>query len=126
MRYDQLLEEMQNQDQEHIRLADNTYAHRINADLITVTLHGHTILTFVSTGTIGVYDAGWPSLTTVRRLNAFTPPRFLFTRHAGVVFALDMTEEDDIKRIPLAVIECLNPDAPRGQGIVINLREEET
>lgn len=117
--YEQLTEDMQGRP--HVKVANNTYAHRIGPDLITITLHGHTILTFSSAGSIGATDAGWPTTTTVRRLNAFTPERFLFTSSAGEVFVIDR-EDDDVHRIRLRLVECLLPDADKGAGVVLNLR----
>lgn len=113
--YEALAEDLQ--DREHARVGNNTHAHRVGPDLITITLHGNTILTFSSAGTIGVSDAGWPTLTTTQRLNAFTPARYLFTRKAGTVYVIDRWA-DEPERTPLDAVEFLDPDAPRGAGVV--------
>jgi hypothetical protein len=119
--YEELAEALQ--EQMHVKIGHNTYAHRAGPDLITVTLHGHTILTFSSAGSIGASDAGWVTSTTVDRLNRFTPDRFVFARSMGVTYVMD-TQDDSLRKVPLAAVECLLPDADRGAGLVINLREK--
>lgn len=58
--------------QDSKRIANNTMLVRGQDDSVNLTLHGRTVIVYTE-GRVFLYDAGWQTVTTKRRLNQFGP-----------------------------------------------------
>jgi hypothetical protein len=58
-----------------VKLANNTYAHRIDKDKIGIKLHYTDVVVLNSDNTYNLYTGGWYTRTTLDRLNGFSPAR---------------------------------------------------
>lgn len=65
------------------KVANNTYAHRIDADNIGIRLHATDVLTFSRDGAITLNTGGWYTVTTKERLNRFLPAPLAVYSAAG-------------------------------------------
>lgn len=108
------------------KLANNTYVmHGPERDTLVIMLHGTSILTFDSplhttAGNLGSlivpYTGGWNTLTTVQRLNRYTPERFTFRR---VEYGTHTTVTDEGgPTVQLEHVLYLDPEAMPGEGII--------
>jgi hypothetical protein len=60
-------------EREHRALCNNTVLHRLDADAIAVRLHETDVVTYHRDGTFTLNTGGWHTLTTMSRINDFTP-----------------------------------------------------
>lgn len=74
------------------KVANNTYAHRLDGDRIAIRLYATDILTFFADGSITVSSGGWRTVTTKARLNAFLPSSNQLYQRSGVWFWTDGRE----------------------------------
>lgn len=74
--------QMQGRNREQRKLANNTYAHRINERTIAVRLHNTDVVTLHSDGRVVYNSGGWRTLTTKERMSQFGPAQVSQT--AGV------------------------------------------
>lgn len=72
-----------------VRLGNNTVLVR-NGDTYAVRLHYTDIVTFEPTGEVFINTGGWASVTTVERLNHFTPYPHRFNIRKGEVIRTDL------------------------------------
>lgn len=68
-------------------IGNNTKLVRTSGGNISVTLHGHTILTYRQDGTMKLWSRGYKTSTTKDRLNRYTPSDFKVFQRQGVWYA---------------------------------------
>lgn len=72
--YDELNRRLMRHGNKPLKIAHNTYASRhLIESTILIHLHRNEIVRLYEDGQLWMSDAGWPTQTTVRRLNAFVP-----------------------------------------------------
>lgn len=73
MNYQQLDDKLQGRNRHQRKLANNTYAERVDGEAIAIRLHSTRIIVFHKNGGVRYNSGGWLTATTKNRFNEFGP-----------------------------------------------------
>lgn len=80
---ERLLTERSRYQDKPVKLANNTYLHRVADDAIAVRFHATDVVTFYADNVTELDSGGYRTQTTLERLNRYLPNRTFISQQAG-------------------------------------------